>query len=544
MNKTNSPGMRAVFINREIYPFWHGGTGTQLYVEMLELVKAGWYVAFITWRHPNIDENSFQSFYEKIDVFFVNDYSEKDIFLNYTAYDYAVLVEKSLDTLWENVRPDLILLADYGGEGFAIFNDRFNKKWANIPIVTRSGGTTLMVVGSATRSYKEFLDNADFKTNMQIVLENACLSCSDYHFGVSTKSLDYLNKVLGLEKKVIPFESDPNVPLRELGREQFYIIPGCTSEDPPKNLIEERNKEIIFVGKLSKIKGAEIFLSAIEHLYKNNLLEDYKISFYGNDYYYEEYDSFFSEYWKKKLDVNLLKKITFHGQIQQNNLCEIYARAELLVFPSINEIYGNIVYEAALYKCPVVVASNCGALDVFNKDCFSLWNNESGVDGLAECIGRLISNKNLRFEFASKAFKRAKELSYAKSFVVKLLSKIAAEKRIFYDSVEYSNLESIAALMKAYALDRSKRELQEIENLNVLQKVNRELKSDLEKLRVEFDNLYQETLRFKDGQTAQAAIADDLRVILNDLKRQHQDCISHNLELQQHCGKLQQIKDG
>lgn len=106
---------------------------------------------------------------------------------------------------------------------------------------------------------------------------------------------------------------------------------------------------ILFVGRVSLIKGCDVLLALIESTQDLNL----SFVFVGN----LEID--FSPFLK-------FKNVNFLGHVNKDELDELYRKAHLMIFPTRNEGSALISYEAMAYGLPMITTPNCGSLYIDN----------------------------------------------------------------------------------------------------------------------------------------------------------------------------------
>ncbi|WP_343616113.1 glycosyltransferase [Flavobacterium sp.] len=167
-----------------------------------------------------------------------------------------------------------------------------------------------------------------------------------------------------------------------------------------KSYPEERNFEILFVGKLRKYKGVEYLIKAIENL-------DVKLKIVGNG---EELQSL------QALVENLQigNKINFYSDVDDEQLSKFYKDADLFVLPSINEAeaFGVVQLEAMANALPVINTKLQSGVPYVSLDNFSgITVEPENVDELKNAIEKIISNKELYELFSSNALERVEEFS-------------------------------------------------------------------------------------------------------------------------------------
>ncbi|MDD5449793.1 MAG: glycosyltransferase family 4 protein, partial [Candidatus Omnitrophica bacterium] len=115
--------------------------------------------------------------------------------------------------------------------------------------------------------------------------------------------------------------------------------------------ITDGKKVIIFSGKLSLRKGADLFLNSVMTL-PLSIRKDVEIIFLG------------SGELKEKLERSARKqpepKVHFAGFKNQSKLSPYYHASDLLVLPSYSDTWGLVVNEALLHGLPCVVSQAVG----------------------------------------------------------------------------------------------------------------------------------------------------------------------------------------
>jgi L-malate glycosyltransferase len=63
------------------------------------------------------------------------------------------------------------------------------------------------------------------------------------------------------------------------------------------------------------------------------------------------------------LDLHLEKHVVFEGELSNQATCKLLSTTSVLVLPSLEEQFGNVVIEAQAMGLPVIVSDNCGCWD-------------------------------------------------------------------------------------------------------------------------------------------------------------------------------------
>lgn len=114
---------------------------------------------------------------------------------------------------------------------------------------------------------------------------------------------------------------------------------------------------------------------------------------------------------------DLLKKtapenMTLTGFVEKRNLAAIYATADLLVFPSASETFGNVVLESLACATPVLGANAGGVRTIIQEGETGLLREEKNANAFAEAIVHLLENNRLREEMSDKGFQYAQSQSW------------------------------------------------------------------------------------------------------------------------------------
>jgi glycosyltransferase involved in cell wall biosynthesis len=91
------------------------------------------------------------------------------------------------------------------------------------------------------------------------------------------------------------------------------------------------------------------------------------------------------------------ERIRFHGQVDgRADLRALYERADLFVWPAVNEAYGMVLLEAQLFGCPVVAGAFGGVASVVNDGETGLLTAPGDAVAFAEAMGVLLEDDDRR----------------------------------------------------------------------------------------------------------------------------------------------------
>ncbi len=152
----------------------------------------------------------------------------------------------------------------------------------------------------------------------------------------------------------------------------------------------KRKKQIIFVGKLNKSKGYDIFCAAVNKILKNNI--HWSALSCGEEKRFQKFETHPRH--KNK------------GQISHNKILKIFENSEIAVIPSRwEEPFGRTALEASSRGCATVI-SNTGGLSETTDHALIL--NKTDINTLTIKLKELIKNKYLRSKLQIGGFKNVK----------------------------------------------------------------------------------------------------------------------------------------
>jgi glycosyltransferase involved in cell wall biosynthesis len=112
-------------------------------------------------------------------------------------------------------------------------------------------------------------------------------------------------------------------------------------------------------------------------------------------------------------ELKLRAHIVFLGYISDRELCYLYNKTEVFVFPSFYEGFGFPIVEAFCCGAPVVT-SNVSSCPEIAADA-ALTVNPSSIGDIAEAINRIIQDHALRDSLKGKGSKRAGDFDFRKT---------------------------------------------------------------------------------------------------------------------------------
>jgi glycosyltransferase involved in cell wall biosynthesis len=97
------------------------------------------------------------------------------------------------------------------------------------------------------------------------------------------------------------------------------------------------------------------------------------------------------------------ENVTFPGYVQGKTLADLYAAADLFLFPSATETFGNVVLEAMASGLPVIGAAAGGVADIVQHGTTGILCEPGNADSFVQAVEHLVKNPDLRRSLAANA---------------------------------------------------------------------------------------------------------------------------------------------
>jgi len=109
-------------------------------------------------------------------------------------------------------------------------------------------------------------------------------------------------------------------------------------------------------------------------------------------------------------DKGLEKNVEFLGHLDVTELCDMYQRCSVFVFPSTVETFGNPLVEAMACGAPIACSDAAAMPEVLGDA--GLYFNPADVGNMEQILDQLLSDSPLREEYGKKASQRARQYSW------------------------------------------------------------------------------------------------------------------------------------
>ncbi len=227
---------------------------------------------------------------------------------------------------------------------------------------------------------------------------------------ISDKTIGYLKKYLkphyiAVTKMEIPI-------IKEYGAEDDHIhfIPHGVNTDIFKpvdgsnlkrKLGLENSDVILYVGRIAKGKGVDKLIKILNLVIKKN--KNIKLVIIGGDAgYLPIVKNLIQRY-------NLSNYITLVGYVSKFNLPEYYSMADLIVYPSRQEIFGLVLCEAMACGKTVIGSDIMGPSEIILNGKTGYTSNFKDLNKVSEMIVNLFDNRKLLTQMGRNGLERVKE---------------------------------------------------------------------------------------------------------------------------------------
>ncbi len=164
-----------------------------------------------------------------------------------------------------------------------------------------------------------------------------------------------------------------------------------------------RNGEIrlLYVGRVSREKDLDLLAAAYRRLRSEGLPVELFVVGHGP----------YSEAFAKSLP-----EAYFTGYLKGTELATAYASADIFVFPSTTDTFGNVIIEAHASGLPVVVSDSGGPKELVDEKCNGLITKSHDVEDFTKAVRTLVSDPALRRQMSNSARNSVIDRSWPRAF--------------------------------------------------------------------------------------------------------------------------------
>lgn len=165
--------------------------------------------------------------------------------------------------------------------------------------------------------------------------------------------------------------------------------------------VEPEKFTILYVGRIAKEKNVDVLIEAYNKL-DPEIRRQTQLLLVGGGPLLEQMKS-----------DNRNPSIHYYGFVEGQPLYDIYAAADLFVFPSVTETFGNVVLEAMASGTPVIGADAGGVGEIIAHQETGLLCKPGDTDSFRQAMTVMIRDTALRERLASSGLELARRQSWA-----------------------------------------------------------------------------------------------------------------------------------
>jgi len=186
--------------------------------------------------------------------------------------------------------------------------------------------------------------------------------------------------------------------LYRIDAQRFHIIPHGINIPTQEELYCKNNSvlKILYVGRLEYRKGSDILMQTIPLVLRKTDRVIFQIIGLDAEGVYENK-------FKLENDSEILKKVTFSGQLNNISTYKAYAECDIFVAPSRYESFGLIYIEAMSYGKPVIGCRVGGVPEIIEDNFNGLFAEINDPVSLCNKIIELVNNDALRISMGENA---------------------------------------------------------------------------------------------------------------------------------------------
>ena len=285
-----------------------------------------------------------------------------------------------------------------------------------------------------------------FNPKTKIVLNMRCEWLTVLDQRMIKERLRYVNLLIGCSGYIInsirrslpEFRERCTLPIETNGVDVDVFVSKDARNEQKKN----KEKQLLFVGRISPEKGLHVLLEAFQKVVERYPETHLKIvgPIYGllprdflltlsnskhiqnlSAFYDSTGNSYFSFLQKQLSSLDIANNVTFTGFVPNSKVLDYYQAADILINPSFSESFGRSLIEAMACEVPVVATKIGGMQEIVEHDKTGFLVEPGDASALAEAILCLILNEDLRKSMGKASRKRIVQLFSWEKVVENLL---------------------------------------------------------------------------------------------------------------------------
>lgn len=228
-------------------------------------------------------------------------------------------------------------------------------------------------------------------------LDRSCGGCNPYVYDIEYKAFQKADRIIAVSQYT------KNIIVQGYGirGDKIEVVHNATNfNGERKGQPSNRKKVVLYFGRLSMHKGPDYFIRAAKKVldYDKGIL--FVVAGSGE---------LLPEMIDLACSLNIGDKILFTGRLTDEEVKEIYAKADVYVMPSVSEPFGITALEAISQGTPLIVSNNAGVKEVLSG-CFTVdfWD----TDEIANKILSVLKYHPVRGELTENAYRDLERLSW------------------------------------------------------------------------------------------------------------------------------------
>ncbi len=316
------------------YPAWsYGGPPRNAYGLCRELAKRGHKVTVFTTDALD-GRNRIKEIRETADGIEIRRFRN---WSNYVAFRHRIFLSPGMiGAMRHNLQNyDVIHLNEFRTLQNLLAHRYARQK--DIPYIVQARGSLVNVLAKQRlKSLYDLIGGRSLLRDAKRLIAVAPLEAVQYmRYGVGAEKIDIIPNGIDL----MEFN---NLPLKGSFRQ--------------KHGLETKNKIILFLGRLHRIKGLDLLVNAFDGITRD--FSDARLVIAGSD------DGYLPSLKSLVSKLKLEEKVIFTGPIYGEQKLAAYVDADVCALTSSYEIFGITIFESLACGTPVVVTDRCGIADI------------------------------------------------------------------------------------------------------------------------------------------------------------------------------------
>lgn len=297
--------------------------------------------------------------------------------------------------------PKLKIWLEKNLKGYDIIHLHNFRSYQNIAIYSFAEKYDIPYILQAHGSVLPFFEKQNLKKMYDFIWGKRLLHYASRVIALTENEAEQYQKMGMVNNKI---EIIPN----GIDLSQFSDLPQ-EREFKVKYHIPEKEKMILFLGRIHKIKGIELLISAFSIIIER--FPETQLVIVGPD------DNYLQELEKHIDQIHLKKKPIFTGALYGREKLAAYVDAAVFVLPSHFEAFPMTLLEAMICGTPVIITNDIKNFDwIHNKAGFVVRRDP---DALAQHISILLNDENMRHSLGETGKEIVKrEFDLTKSFLL------------------------------------------------------------------------------------------------------------------------------